>query len=161
MPIPNSGLLDLDSDHHADDPGELQLGILKDMIGYQLRRAQLRVQHNFAKRLEHTNVTPGQLSLLVKIKNNPGISQTALARANGIERSTLGEIIDRFEQNRWVDRRKHMSDRRAHALHLSPVGESFVNAIIPVALTHEAELTASWSKDEKTTLLRLLDKLAD
>lgn len=140
---------------------KLHLGILGDMISYQLRRAQWRIQQNFARRLGGASLTPGQLILLTKIKHNPGVSQTALAKANGIERSTLGEIIDRFEKRQWVERRKHVSDRRAYALHLSGQGEALFDTVIPMALEQEAELTADWSDEDKSTLLRLLNKLAE
>lgn len=139
----------------------LQLGVLKDMISYQMRRAQWRIQQSFARRLDGASLTPGQLILLTKIRHNPGISQTALAKANGIERSTLGEIIDRFEKRQWVERRKHNSDRRAYALHLSPQGQALFDSVIPMALEQEAELTADWSEEDKSTLLRLLSKLAE
>ena len=144
------------------DPGDdLELGILSDIIGYQLRRAQLKLFHTFSSRLGHVNITPGQLGLLLKIKNNAGISQTALAKANGIERSTLGEIIDRFEKRGLVERQKHATDRRVYALHLTSEGEAFVNDTVPAVLEQEAEVTKDWTDEERTTLLRLLTKLAD
>lgn len=163
MSIHNNEVIDLapQNDSARGAVEELKLGVLNSMMSYQLRRAQLRVYQHFAERLTHANVTPSQLSLLIKIKNNAGISQTALAKANGIERSTLGEIVDRFEKREWIERRKHSSDRRAYALHLSAEGEVFLNAVVPAALAQEAELTTSWCHEEKATLLRLLSKLAD
>lgn len=143
----------------SDD--QLNLGVLEGLIGYQLRRAQLSLFQSFNKHLEHAKITPGQIGLLIKIKNNPGISQTALARANGIERSTLGEIVDRFEKREFVDRRKHATDRRAYALHLSTEGEDFLDSVLPVLLEQEADFTRDWSDNERDTLVRLLAKLAD
>ena len=140
---------------------QLKLGILEGLIGYQLRRAQISLFQSFNKHLEHAKITPGQIGLLIKIKNNAGISQTSLARANGIERSTLGEIIDRFEKRELVDRRKHATDRRAYALHLSSKGEAFLDEVVPVLLEQEAEFTRDWSDEEKQTLVKLLSKLAD
>lgn len=138
----------------------LELGILNELIGYQLRRAQLKLFHSFSNTLGEDNITPGQLALLIKIKNNAGISQTALAKANGIERSTLGEIIDRFEKRELVERRKHPSDRRVYALHLTEQGEIFLGDLMPAVLQHEADITRGWSTEERSTLLQLLVKLA-
>jgi DNA-binding MarR family transcriptional regulator len=140
---------------------QLNLGVLENLIGYQLRRAQNALFQSFNKHLEHAKITPGQIGLLIKIKNNAGISQTALARANGIERSTLGEIIDRFEKRQLVDRRKHATDRRAYALHLSSQGEAFLDSVVPDLLQQEADFTQDWSEDDKQALVRLLTKLAD
>lgn len=140
---------------------QLHLGILEDLVGYQLRRAQMSLFQSFNKHLEHAKITPGQIGLLIKIRNNAGISQTALARANGIERSTLGEIIDRFEKRELVDRRKHATDRRAYALHLSAQGEAFLDEVVPALLKQEADFLKGWEEQEKEDLVRLLTKLAD
>ncbi|MGQ9425664.1 MarR family winged helix-turn-helix transcriptional regulator [Gilvimarinus sp. F26214L] len=150
-------LLEMEPEVRTD---HLRLGILDDMISYQLRRAQLRVFHSFTEHLEDAKVTPGQLALLIKISNNPAISQTALARANGIERSTLGEIVDRFEKRGWVVRRKHSTDRRAYALHLTTEGALLVDALVPSVMDHETELTRGWPEGDRSTLLRLLRRLA-
>ncbi len=141
----------------ADD---LDLGVLSDMVGYQLRRAQLRIFNSFSKAFEHTHVTPAQMGLLIKIRHNAGISQTALAKANGVERSTLGEIIDRFEKRNLVERRKHATDRRTYALHLSTEGEALVNEILPDVLEHEKKLFDDWSREDRDLLLKMLDRLA-
>lgn len=139
----------------------ISLGILENIIGYQLRRAQTALFQNFAKKEGLKNITPGQFGLLVKIKNNPGISQTGLARADGIERSTLGEIIDRFEERRLVERRKHAVDRRAYALHLSDEGQAFLEEIIPLVFENDADMLENFTAQEKKELVRLLKMLAD
>lgn len=136
-----------------------KLGLLEDIIGYQLRRAQTALFHNFSQRLGHRNITPGQFGLLVKIRNNPGVSQTGLARAEGIERSTLGEIIDRFEGRNLVERRRHAEDRRAYALHLTPEGEDFLDKVTPEVFDNDLEVTRNLNDEERKTLLELLRKL--
>lgn len=138
----------------------IKLGILENIIGYQLRRAQTALFQNFAKKEYLNSITPGQFGLLVKIKNNPGISQTALAKADGIERSTLGEIIDRFEERGLVERRKHAVDRRAYALHLTAKGVAFLDEVVPLVFENDADMTNNFSEDEKKELLRLLKMLA-
>lgn len=138
----------------------INLGILENIIGYQLRRAQTALFQNFSKKDYLKSITPGQFGLLVKISNNPGISQTALAKADGIERSTLGEIIDRFEERDLVERRKHAVDRRAYALHLTENGVRFLDEVIPLVLQNDADMTENFSDDEKEQLLRLLKMLA-
>lgn len=138
----------------------INLGILEDIIGYQLRRAQTALFQNFAKMEYLNSITPGQFGLLVKIKNNPGISQTALAKADGIERSTLGEIIDRFEERGLVERRKHAVDRRAYALHLTDQGVTFLDEVVPLVFKNDEDMTSKFSEEEKRELLRLLKMLA-
>lgn len=143
----------------ADTDHPIELGPLEDILGYYLRRAQSANFQKYDKHLSERNVSPGQFGLLCKIDNNPGISQTALARADGIERSTLGEIIDRFEERKLVERRRHPTDRRAYALHLTRKGKKFLSQITPEVLDSEKELTQHLTQKEFRTLLALIKKL--
>ena len=139
----------------------LDLGILPDLLGYQLRRAQLTVFQHFVGALGDRNVTPGQIGLLVLVSRNPGISQTALARAVGIERATLGEAIDRLRKRRLLRREPAPKDRRSYALHLSAIGEKFLEELVPRLLRHEDDVAARLSPKERKTLIALLRRLAE
>ena len=140
---------------------ELDLGILPDLLGYQLRRAQVTVFQHFAGALGDWNVTPGQIGLLVLVSRNPGISQTALARAVGVERATLGEAIDRLHKRDLLRREPAPKDRRSYALHLSASGEKFLDDFVPRLLRHEEEVAENLSPKERTTLIALLRRLAE
>ena len=139
---------------------ELSLGLLDGLLGYHLRRAQNAAFQGFADRLQHRQITPGQLGLLVLIANNPGVSQTDLARAVGIERSTLGEFINRFESRGLVERRTAALDRRRYAIHLSTTGQRFLSEILPEVTEHERELAKPLSEDERDTLIALLKRVS-
>ncbi len=138
----------------------LDLGILPELLGYQLRRAQVTVFQHFAGALGDQNVTPGQVGLLVLVSRNPGISQTALARAVGVERSTLGEAIDRLRKRRLLLRKPAPKDRRSYALHLSESGENFLDNFVPRLLRHEDDVAGNLSPEERKTLIALLRRLA-
>jgi DNA-binding MarR family transcriptional regulator len=139
----------------------LDLGILPDLLGYQLRRAQLTVFQHFAAALGDQNVTPGQIGLLVLVSRNPGISQTALARAVGVERSTLGEATDRLFKRGLLLREPAPKDRRSYALALSAAGEKFLDGLVPRLLRHEDDVAGALSPDERKTLIALLRRLAE
>ncbi len=139
----------------------LDLGILPELLGYQLRRAQLTVFQHFASTLGDRNVTPGQVGLLVLVSRNPGISQTALAKAIRIERSTLGEAIDGLLKRRLLVRKPAPKDRRSYALRLSACGEKFLDDFVPRLLRHEDDVAGSLSPKERKTLIGLLRRLAE
>ena len=139
----------------------LDLGILPELLGYQLRRAQLTVFQHFARTLGDRNVSPGQVGLLVLVSRNPGISQTALAKAVGVERSTLGEAVDRLLKRRLLLRKPAPRDRRSYALRLSASGEKFLDDFVPRLLRHEDDVAASLSPEERKTLIALLRRLAE
>jgi len=149
--------------HNTDSPesaGLLFSEPLEKLLGYHLRRAQSAVFQHFATQLNHRNITPGQLGLLVLIACNPGVNQTMLAREVGVERSTLGEFIDRFESRQLVERRRVATDRRIHAVHLTGKGRRFLNQILPEVEAHEREFTSNLSRQELQTLMHLLKRLS-
>jgi DNA-binding MarR family transcriptional regulator len=141
-------------------PDKLNPGALQGLLGYHLRRAQNALFQHFARQLAHRDITPGQLGLLILIGANPGVSQSRLAREVGVERSTLGEFIDRFESNGLVERRREPADRRIHALHLTADGQRFLDGVLPEVLAHEKDFGARLTRVQAKDLMALLRLLA-
>ena len=92
---------------------KLDRGVLPSLLGYVLRRTQSAVFADFAATFAGAGeaLTPGEFGLLVLVERNAGLSQMALARALGIDRSTLVPILDRLQARGLLVRR----DRRPTA----------------------------------------------
>lgn len=131
---------------------------LEELLGFQLRRAQIKLFQHFKASMEDLAITPGQAGVLILIEGNPGISQAALARALEIERATLGETITGLEQKHWVERRKSLSDGRSHALYLSKHGEKLIKTLHSTINSHENKVSANLNKNEYREFIRLLVK---
>jgi DNA-binding MarR family transcriptional regulator len=144
---------------HAKD-APLDLGLLPGLLGYQLRRAQIAAFQHFAATVGQAGVTPGWFGLMVIVANNEGLSQTRLARALGIDGSTMVAMIDRLEENGWLRRQRSEVDRRSHALYLTDDGTDLLARLTPLVEAHEAELAQDLSADDKQNLLALLAKIA-
>lgn len=137
----------------------LDYGLLPSLLGYRLRRAQQIVFADFVASFAGDNITPGQVGLLALIKENPSISQSALARAAGIERATLGEAVERFVRRNLVSRKRSVTDRRSFALELSASGARLFKALIPKIRTHERRIGGNLTTDEHAALMVLLAKM--
>lgn len=72
----------------------LDFSSLDDLFGFRLRLAQVKLFQHFRESLAPLQITPGQAGLLILIRDNPGISQSDLARAMQVERATLGQTIE-------------------------------------------------------------------
>ena len=137
----------------------LRFGRLPWLAGYQLRRAQARFFADFRRRMADIPMTPAQYGMLSLIAENPGLSQSALARALGLKRSTMVAAINTFEQRGLVERRRGGGDQRAHALVLTGAGKRLMRELEPRIGEHEAHMLAALSEDEKKQLLYLLEKI--
>ena len=133
--------------------------ILPELVGYHLRRAQGVVFDDFLRTMAAQRIAPGQFGVLVLIAANPGLSQSALARAVGVERSTMVEVIDRLQARGLLERRRSAADRRSYALGLSAAGRRLLARLKPMVRRHERRVTKRLDDAEKATLIGLLRRL--
>ena len=144
----------------TDREAEISLGLLASLLGYNLRRAQIAVFQNFAEIVGASELTPGQFGVLVVIDANPGLSQTQLGNALGIDRSTVVAVFDRLEARGLVVRQPAPGDRRSHALHLSDEGTVTLRRLTERVRVHEREIARGLSSDEQRRLIELLGRVA-
>jgi DNA-binding MarR family transcriptional regulator len=139
----------------------LDRGLLPGLLGYALRRAQSAVFTDFAGTFSRAGeaLTPGEFGLLVLVERNAGLSQMTLARALGIDRSTLVPILDRLQGRGLLVRHRSPTDARMHALALTPAGSKALARYTKLVRTHERRIANGLSADETRTLLQLLDKV--
>lgn len=135
-------------------------GMLTSLIGYHLRRAQIAVFQHFAATMGAAEITPGQFGVLTVIDSNPGLSQTQLGNALGIDRSTVVAVIDRLESRGLVVRAVSPSDRRSHALRLSDEGGRLLHRLEELVRSHERHIARDLSAEDKQRLIDLLDRVA-
>ncbi len=143
----------------GDIDGGLVQGGLADLLGYQLRKAQVAAYQNFAEVLESQDISPGQVGVLLLVRANPGVNQTRIGNALGIDRSTLVAVIDRLEERGLIARTPSPKDRRSHALMLTAAGETYLETMLPRLREHERQIAAGLSDDERRTLIALLARV--
>lgn len=134
-------------------------GILPELLGYQLRRTQLEVFADFERAMSGIDLTPGQFGVLARISANPGLTQSALGRAVGLERSTVVAVIDKLERRKLVVRGEAEGDRRANALMLSEDGQTLFREATRRVRQHERRIARHLSPAEAKSLAALLRKM--
>ena len=141
----------------------LDRGLLPSLLGYSLRRAQSAVFADFSATFAASGeaLTPGEFGLLVLVARNRGLSQTALARALGIDRSTLVPILDRLQARGLLVRRRAPTDGRTHALALTANGSRALKRFARLVRGHEKRIASGLSTAESRTLIELLEKVRD
>ncbi|WP_295140095.1 MarR family transcriptional regulator [uncultured Reyranella sp.] len=139
----------------------LDRGLLPSLMGYALRRAQSAVFADFAATFAKAGeaLTPGEFGLLVLVDRNEGLSQMALARALGIDRSTLVPILDRLQARDLLVRRPSPTDGRTHALALTSAGAKALARFGRLVRAHEKRIASGLSASETRTLIELLGKV--
>lgn len=135
-------------------------GPLQDWVGFNLRIAQAASFQAFSRRSKDIGMRPGRFATLTLIGQNPGISQTALSRANGRDKSTLTPLLADLVRRRLIRRTQARNDRRSYALTLTPAGEKMLTQLTECARRHEEDLDRIVGRRERAQFLATLKKIA-
>ncbi len=138
----------------------IDYGLLPELLGYHLRRAQIAVFHDFAAAVGVEAITPGQFGVLTLIEANEGLNQSELGEAMGVDRSTVVAVIDKLECRGLVRRAPAPNDRRSYALRLSAEGRAMLVRLEPLVRRHESRIATGLAPSEQRQLINLLDRVA-
>jgi DNA-binding MarR family transcriptional regulator len=136
----------------------LRPGDLPGLLGYRLRLAQQAVFRDFAASVGE--VSPGRVGILFLVEANPGVTQSRLARAVHLDRSTMVGVIHTLEGRGLVERRRG-EDRRTNGLWLTRAGRALVERLKRRIELHERRVAARLTRAERAQLIVLLEKLQD
>ena len=143
----------------GDSSEPLDIGILKDVLGFRFRRIQNHLSRQFSDHPMHGNLKSGLYSILALIAANPGVSQARLAHESGVDKTALVALLDDLEDKGWAVRKRAQSDRRRHSLFITEGGRATLDKLTIAA--HEIEMPArqALTAAEFERLLATLDKL--
>lgn len=137
----------------------LNLGSLDNLIGLQLRLAQLHFFELFFEDFGDTGVTPAEYALLALLGENPGVRQGVLGKALQIKRSNMTKVMRSLESRGLVKREAPESDGRAFEVHLTEKGEKIRRTLASHMLECDQTAAAPLTDAEQAQLLSLLKKL--
>lgn len=133
--------------------------LLDQLIGYALRRAQLKVAQELVEQLAPFDLRPAQFSALLIIETNPGLMQTDLAGILAIEPPQVVTLLNKLEKLGVALRVRCKPDKRSYGIFLSKAGETLLKQLKEVAAQSDREATAALDDAERQQLLQLLHKI--
>ncbi|HEX4111243.1 MAG TPA: MarR family winged helix-turn-helix transcriptional regulator [Stellaceae bacterium] len=141
-------------------PPEVELGALRDFIGFNLRLAQDASFRAFARNAGLKNIRPGRFAALMVLRDNPNITQSALGRAIARDKSSVTPLLQGLQRQGLVKRRRSTTDRRTVTLTLTPAGERELRELIVHARDHDRRLDKI-AGETKAEFVAILRKVAD
>src|SRR4051812_47680434 len=139
-------------------------GHIKDfhsMPGYLVRRTQQISTALFAEECGDYDLTAVQYAALVAIGLHPQIDATRISRLISLDRSTLGDVLERIEAKGWVVRTGSPADRRVKLLSLSTEGKKLIADVEAAVLRVQERLLGPLNPAERKTFVSLLSKLTE
>ncbi len=138
----------------------LDLGPLEGNVGFHLRLASIAMERS-RKQKTGTDLPLGHFPVLFIISLNPEATQTAIAEAVGLRRSSLVPVLKKLEEYGWIERAGDREDKRANRIRLTPEGETAcVGLLSDVTLIEDLAKTKLGSRDY-ARLVGLLKKVQD
>ena len=148
-------------------PGEMaettamQMGELSELLGYSVKRAQLKIFEHFLRCVAPLQLTPAQFSVLLLLDKNPGRNQTEVANTLGILRPNFVAMLDSLETRDLCSRIRSTNDRRSHIIVLTEKGRAVLaRAKKLVATKPEARINEILGPAKRTALLEMLATIA-
>jgi DNA-binding MarR family transcriptional regulator len=138
---------------------DVNLGPLKNYIGFQLRRAQEVSFRAFARRVGEGDISPGRFAILALINDNPGMNQAELSRSDGRDKSTLALALKDLEKRGLVMRKRSRTDGRAYHLELTSLGRKHLEVLTEHAQAHDRRLDQIVGAIHKPLLIHLLERI--
>lgn len=107
------------------------------------------------------NVTPVQYSVMTLVDQQPGLDQSQIGHAAGIDRATLGTVIARLEGRGLVRRRTTPADKRLKKVSLTRRGKAMLARMLPAAQRAHVRTVDALSGSERKAFVHALARLVD
>lgn len=105
-------------------------------------------------------VTPRQLTLLRTLADSSeSLNQTDLVEMTGIDRSTLGIMLESMVGRGLVKRETCRTDRRANIITLTPRGLEVLSAVNPAADRAADEILSAIPASQRASFVRALNAI--
>lgn len=133
--------------------------VLSQSLSVLLNRAAQQSRDQFNRCLQSLHLTSKSFAVLSVLYEGAMCSQIDLGKGLCIDRTTMVSVIDELEQQHFVERTRHPTDRRQHLIVLTPQGKDIYQQALQAAERFEdaylAPLTAE-QQQQLTLLLQLL-----
>jgi DNA-binding MarR family transcriptional regulator len=132
-------------------------------LANRLRPVLLRLARELRREIHTLGVTSGQVTLLIQIKRNPGITASELAERERISAPGMSGHISRLETATLIERTRAV-DRRRIGLTLTPAGEQVLEDVRRKRTAWLSEHLKGLSPEERETIeaaLPALEKLLE
>jgi MarR family transcriptional regulator, lower aerobic nicotinate degradation pathway regulator len=129
--------------------------------GYLFRRMQQIAVAIFVEECKAFDLTPVQYAALIAIHTHPGIDATRLSAVIAFDRSTLGNVIERLETKKLIERKPAPDDKRIKLLHITRSGVTLLREIGPSVDRAQTRMLQPLRPADRKALLALLAELVD
>lgn len=129
--------------------------------GNLLRRCHQISVAIFLKKCEAFGLTQLQYVILSALEEKGSLDQITLGGFTALDRTTIAVVVKKLEERGLVTRKRNPEDRRSMLVTLTDGGRSLRHDAESAVRETQDEILAPLSDEERGTLCRLLQRMAD
>jgi MarR family transcriptional regulator for hemolysin len=112
------------------------------------------------QRLRPLGLSQGKWRTLIHLsQGGKNLTQKEIAERMGIEEPTLAGLLNRLQDDGWIQRRESVDDRRCKTIHLQRGSKPVLKKIFNTAHDLRAELIEDISQRDLETCIRVLTRI--
>ena len=143
----------------ASIPASVDCSFLQALVGYNTRRATLKILAIFSQRIGPLELSVVEFSILSLIGRNPGLTPTQLCVELDLLPPNLTKLLTRLDQRKLVARAVPAADKRAVCLSLSSAGMELLAQAEAKVVKLEIDASSALTARERQRLISLLQKI--
>ncbi len=129
--------------------------------GHLIRRAQQIAVALFMEECAAFELTPVQYAALVAIGEHAGLDATRLSALIAFDRSTLGNVLERLEARKLIQRYAAPEDTRVKLLRLTPAGAALTARAEAAVLRAQERILKPLKSADRAKFMALLAQLVE
>src|ERR1700687_2179480 len=130
-------------------------------LGFLVRLLDTRVHLLYEQLTAQNDITPRQFGVLLTLHQQGTLTLTELAGHIRVDRSTLGEMINRMAERSLITKRNNGSDRRSAEVLLAPAGKAVLFSIVAGAAQLQSALLAPLPAEDRAHFMRCVKLIAE
>lgn len=120
-----------------------------------------RQQHNSSYKTNDILASRSQAHLLRLLLTEDGLTQKDLSDKLQIRPASLGELVNKLQQNGYVEKRANEKDKRVSNVYITEEGRRVTEDVVQKRKEFVQNIFSGLSEDEVNQLSVLIDKLVD
>lgn len=122
-------------------------------------RVVRKVTKAYRDEITHYGLTHGQFFMLVAVMEEEGLLPSALAEKIAQDRATTTGLLDKLENDGWVERKTDKRDRRTLRIYLTPHARKHREAIMKLFEDTNKRFISRFSQKEWAQMQSFLSRL--
>lgn len=130
---------------------------LDNSLDFMLVKVVNKLRCQIGRQLKHLDMTSEQMVVLVRLREQDGLSQKELADKIFKDQANTTRILDKVESKGLVRRVDALNDRRSYLVYLTDEGKRTVEECYPLVLQVKGKISNGLTESDTVALRRMLE----